>query len=273
MPAIGESRVIPVPNPGVAVPEDLDRLQALDTESLKQELAKSLQVTARELLRLAWIIRTLEDRGEDLSGLRIPLLQHLRRIAYGQCLPETVVRFAAFPMLLQRVASLPLPEQQRLAEGGAVTLVVRREDNTFDLRQADPLKLTRDQIVQVFGPDRVRDQAEQILILEDRAGRPVRRLPAQQGIVRPDPERRGILVNRTFVPHAEVLTALAGLAPEPEKTAEQDQGQESVHTPVYLSRAEHRALKILAAQQGTSMGELIRQAMRAHGLLARDEKE
>jgi hypothetical protein len=74
-----------------------DDLSVLSTVELRQELIKSLGITADNLVRLAWIVRLLEEKGEDLSDLKLGLLTHLRKIAYGQVLPELVVRFASSP--------------------------------------------------------------------------------------------------------------------------------------------------------------------------------
>src|SRR5271157_1277362 len=101
-------------------------LARLETIQLRQELTQSLHVTAAHLRRLAIIVRLLEERGEDLTDLRIGLLPYLRQIALGQILPEVIVRFAESPWMIRLVGSLPLPDQKRLSDGDRVTLVVPR---------------------------------------------------------------------------------------------------------------------------------------------------
>jgi hypothetical protein len=48
-------------------------LGRLDVTQLREELAKSLHVTAAHLRRLAVIVRLLEERGKELADLRIGL--------------------------------------------------------------------------------------------------------------------------------------------------------------------------------------------------------
>jgi hypothetical protein len=93
------------------------QLRELSTEQLRQELIDRLGLTAESLLRTACLVAILEERGEDLSGLKIGLLDHLRKIAQGQLLPEIVVRFAGDGRLIRRIAELPIPDQQRILAG------------------------------------------------------------------------------------------------------------------------------------------------------------
>lgn len=248
----------PLPQP----PADLT---SLGTADLLRELAVQLRHTAESMMRLAWIVRILEERGEDLSGLRLPLINHLRRIAHGQVLPELVVRFAAQPGLLNRVALLPMPDQQRLAAGDSVKLVVLRETadgrRETDHRLVDPSKLTQDQIWQVFGQDRIRSEAEQVLYLEDKTMRPTTS-PQPRGRVRPDVSRGGLIVNRSFVSRGEIIHALAGLRGE-----SADAGELEASLLVQLTAEEHRKIKVAAAQSDTTMAALARDALRAAGLI------
>lgn len=240
-------------------------LIVLGTADLLRELTVQLRHTAEAMMRLAWIVRILEDRGEDLSGLRLPLINHLRRIAYGQVLPELVVRFAAQPALLTRVSMLPMPDQQRLASGESVRLVVFREApdgrRVTDHRLVDPSKLTQDQIWQVFGQDRIRSESEQVLYLEERSMRPAT-TPPPRGKVRPDRQRGGLIVNRTYIPKGEIVEALASLREESD-----DASHPEASFVVQVTVEEHRRLKIAAAQGDTTMAALVRNALRMAGLI------
>ena len=242
---------------------ELKKLNDLPTDRLKDELGKSLQLTSNHLVRLATIVRVLEERGEDLSELRIGLLGYLRRIAYGQVLPEVVVRYAEFPLLIQRIAALPLPEQQRLGAGEPVKVMVAKDDH----RLVDPLKMTRDQVGQVFARDHIRDEAEQLQLLQERTGRQrERKLPARRR-VRADLERGGIVIGRVYADAGDVLAALGELKGMPKEGG----NDETVQRPVSLSDAEWRRLKVLAVKSGTSMSALVRRALWTAGLLAEEE--
>ena len=257
------SDIIPVNPTATFVPE----LKAKTTEHLKQLLAEQLSLTVQSLVKLAWIVRILEERGEDLSDLRVGLLNYLRLIAYGQVLPEVVVRFAANPMVIQKISALPEPDQRRLAAGEPVRLIVLGPDGQgFTHRMLDPLRLSRDQVAQVFGKAHLRPDSEQIAMLEDRRSKPVAtaRDPAR-GKARADRQRGGLVVNRTFVPHAAVVSALADLKSEGEGDTPGMDERENIVVP--LTPEEHRRLRITAAQGSTTMTDLVRNALRSAGLI------
>lgn len=242
-------------------------LAEMTTEQLRGELARSLELTAAHLVRLALIVRTLEDRGEDLAGLRIHMLPYLRQIAYGQVLPEIVVRFAESPLLIRSISTLPIPDQRSIAEGRPVPMAIRKDDGSVDHRLVDPAYLRREQVAQVFARDRIRPIEEQIVLLEAR-GKPREPKPATKGgAVRPDRERGGIVVGRTFVPLSDVVSALAELREAAD--VDVDAGEEGTRkvVPVYLTERQHDRLAQLALDGRTKMAPLVRRALVAYGLI------
>lgn len=214
---------------------------------------------------MAAIVRELEDRGEDLSQLRLGMTRYLRKIAYGQVSPEVVVRFGEYPLLVDRVAALPTPDQQKLCSGEPVRLMLLTERGT-DHRMVDPLALNRHQIAQIFDRDRIRTDAEQVAWIEGRAPRlqQDRKRPKKQR-VRADADRGGIIVGRAFATLDEVLHALAELKYADYETDREEEEQSA--TPVYLTAAEKQQLKIRAARSNASMADLIRRAMVTCGLI------
>lgn len=244
----------------------LDDLRALSTESLRAELARQMAHTAQHLVRLACIVRVLEDRGEDLRGLVVPLLDHLRRIAYGQVLPEVVVRFADQPLLLAAVASLPIPDQRPLAAGEPLRLLVpvpEEQGGGWTHRLVPPARLGKAGIAQVFDRGRLRSDGEQRDWLAQKAREAAARAPRapRRGKARADRDRGEVVVGRSRAPLADVLAALADLRPAGEE------GDRTEQVVVPLTEAEHRHLKVTAAQGDTTMTELVRRALRAGGLL------
>ena len=245
------------------LPEELSNLATLDNAGLREELSRSIRMTAAHLLRLAWIVRLLEERGEDLADLRLGLITYLRRIAYGQVLPEVVVRFAESPLMVQTIAQLPAPDQARIAAGDPVTLMVRRPDGTFDRRLADPLRMRRDQAWQVFAKGRIRDEGEQILYLEDREKGTVRTSKrAANSAIQPDPARGGLIVGKRFVPSGLVVSALA------EMGGDLSDDPPEIALGIKLTEAEHVALKNAATRAGISMNVLVRRSLLVSGLFA-----
>lgn len=241
------------------VDAELERLGGLTTDELRGELAGQLRLTASHLVRLAAIVRLLEDRGEDLSDLRIGLLQYLRRIAHGQVVPEVVVRFAEYPSLIQRISGMPLPDQIRLASGDPVRLM----DASGEHRLMDPLAMTRDQVAQAFARDHIRDDAEQIALITGRVARPGRE--PRRGQCRPDATRGGIVVRRTFVPLGDALEALAKLRGMADEYVTDD--DEPAMLTIKITAAEQQLLKVLAAQSNCTMTDLVRRALYAAGVL------
>ncbi|WP_375592118.1 hypothetical protein [Chitiniphilus eburneus] len=93
-------------------------LSSMSTQQLRTELAKILQVSAKQLIYMAAVWAELERRGEDLTDLRRGLGQYLPMIAAGALDAEAVVRHAGNTTLLKALATLPVPEQRRLLADG-----------------------------------------------------------------------------------------------------------------------------------------------------------
>jgi hypothetical protein len=241
----------------------------LTVEELRRELARSLRMTAESLVRLALIVRSLETRGEDLSELKIGLLPYLRQIAYGQVLPEVVVRYAERPMLVRSIAALPWPDQERLSNGAKVALAVRCPDGTLDHRMVDPLYMDRAQVQQVFARGRIRPPEEQLVALE--ANRtPRAKAPAAEAIddIRIDRGRNGLIVGRKFVPLATIVEALALLRDRDGSGADIDEESSEYTTlSIRVDAVQHERIRRAAYEGNTKVATLVRRALVAYGLI------
>lgn len=143
---------------------------ALPTEKLREILTVCLRNQADNLVTMARAVKALEDRGEDLSPLRIALLPKLRLIACGQLLPEVLTR--GWPYRLVRfVTRLPLDEQRRFVDGDPLKVAVYAPDGKevthrlveiLDLERPEQADLRK----QVYADDHVRTLAEQALVLD-----------------------------------------------------------------------------------------------------------
>ncbi len=244
--------------------QELDNLRALSTEDLRRELARSLRMTAESLVRLALIVRSLEERGDDLSDLKIGLMPYLRQIAYGQVLPEVVMRYAEQPMLVRAISALPFPDQEHLSNGGKVAMALRHDDGSLDHRLVDPLYMDRKQVRLVFARGRIRPPEEQIVLIES-GPRPAPKLPPTESLggIKIDYKRRGLVIGRRFASAATVTMALAKLA----APTDDDDVERTKSVPVPLTDAEHRRLKTRSAETDIAMTDLIRRALRASGLI------
>lgn len=185
-------------------------LSAMSTRELREELLNGLRVTASCLSRLAMVVKELEGRGDDLSDLKIAMLTYLRLIASGQLLPEAVVRFVQSPRLMAIVASLTIKDQRALSEGKPVPLVVYGPTGDTTHRMVDPLNLVTPQIAQVFARGKIRTEAEQLVILDQRRTE-AKRKPAKVGQLRLDRERGGVTVGKRFIPLIDLVAAVQEL--------------------------------------------------------------
>jgi hypothetical protein len=251
---------------GLAIncPSDLFRMSR---EELRAELAHSLDRTASELVRLAWIVRLLEERGEDLTDLKLDLVPYLRLIAYGQLSPGLVVRYGHSGALMKVARSLPMPDQDRLARGERVPMVVRKPDGGFDQQMADPALMSPRQIAQVFAAGRVRSTEEQILVLRDQPAKPAKRKKETVGRITITPVGDGIIVKGTFIPKSDLVEALAMMARPDESDDEPDDSPGRKPVVVQLTEQQHARLKDAADRGSTKMATLARRALAAYDLI------
>ena len=192
----------------ITLPE-IASLRKLDVDDLKKELVKELGVSVSHLIRLASIVRVLEEKGENLTELRLGMLTHLRRIAYGQLLPETVVALQTSPMLLTRVASLPLPDQKQIVEQGYVEVA---EPDIEQSRRVPLLSLARNEIMQVFGKDEIRDLDAQRNYLRNHQPRRRQARQVDSRGIQVDRKAGGIRVGGVLISRRELARYLADLS-------------------------------------------------------------
>ncbi len=186
-------------------------LKAMSTDDLKGALLECLRITARALRDAAFIVHELEERGEDLDALKMSWMKWLRLIAHGQVSADAVARFAGKVTLLDAVGGLPLPDQDRLAGGEPVRLLVYTTDGKPTHRMADPRDLTPDQIRQVFDKRCIRNEAAQALYLDDKRQKAARAVPSAVGELKIDRERSGVMHGRKFIPLADLVAAVKAL--------------------------------------------------------------
>lgn len=153
-------------------------LSRVATEDLRRELAQAIGITAKTLGYLAHIWRELESRGEDLSDLRTGLMAYLPLIADGRLEPELVVRCAGQAMLLKAASEIPLPEQRRLLDEGAVVAEIDHDGEIVEVRR--PLEhLSSADTRRLFSGTTLRTPQEQARLL--RRIRPMR--TASRGVI------------------------------------------------------------------------------------------
>jgi hypothetical protein len=168
-----------------------------------------------------------------------------------------LARFCERREILNLVCQLPSPDQQRLADGGSITVVVRQDD-VLTTRQMDPIDVPRRLIPQIFARGSIRTEAQQIAFLE---GSSVSRVPskAKSSIVL-DKKSRSFRVGRHSLMAEDLFSALSQLNDAPTLGAE--------CSSVSLDANVVKFLRIQAAKRGTSIKDLIAKACNCCGLLS-----
>lgn len=191
----------------ITLPE-IDNFRKMDVDSLKKELVNQMGVSVTHLVRLASIVRVLEEKGENLAALRLGMLNRLRQIAYGQLLPDVVVALQASPLLLTRVATLPLPDQKQIVEQGYVEVA---ETDLEQSRRVPLLALARNEIMQVFGKDEIRGLDAQRNYLRTHQPRRAQAQQVDAEGIRVDRKAGGIRVGGVLISRRDLARYLAEL--------------------------------------------------------------
>jgi len=139
--------------------------RSMSIEERLSKLADLNHYAAAALLEQGKIVRSLLDDGYDSEDLRskVPLLDILLRVGWGQTLPELVLAYRFDRRLLMKVSALPIPTQKQLIDNTPLAVCEPKADGDgYAHRLVPPLKMTGAQLRQVFADDHIRDPAEQI---------------------------------------------------------------------------------------------------------------
>lgn len=170
-------------------------LATMTAEQRRATLAQTLGDLAGNMIRLAAVVRAMEEAGDDLADVaHLAVIRYARRIAYGQLLPAAVNEFGGTPLLLGRVAALPMPDQERVTAGESLPVMILTADGHTDKRMVPPLKMSRSEIMQVFASDHLRDEGEQVSWLRERAPAKLEKSEWVRPKVKLARTRRGIVV-------------------------------------------------------------------------------
>ena len=143
----------------------VEEYEGKTAEQLRKALASLVVVCAETFARMSAIVQVADEQGvtEEL-GLQGYQITALRRIGRGEVLPAAYAQFGGTP--LERHLRILSPAVQRgLCDGGTVP-VYSFDAGKVERREVQPLKLTDFERRQVFGPDGIRDAAEQRSWLE-----------------------------------------------------------------------------------------------------------
>ncbi|MDR2128079.1 MAG: hypothetical protein LBP52_03295 [Burkholderiaceae bacterium] len=232
-----------------------EELRNLSTQDLRGKLAQSLTFTAKHLVGLAMIWAELERRGEYLDDLKIGLAVYLPQIAAGKLDADAVIRFAGQPTILKSIAGLPINEQREIANGKPLEVLTITPSGVFEPVALPAYSLTAAQARQVFTGERIRSAEQQkALLVSATTKHSLRTLPGNGKRVRYDPQRDLIFIGRSSASIGEVVAALTEGADLMAGAAIKG---ETKNFPIKITEAQHRMLKVRAAEAGLSTHEFL----------------
>jgi len=146
------------------------------TEEILAFARDAVARAAQGLLDLAFSIRRMEEIGGDVDELRAMargrLLAVLRRVAFGQIIPELAARYYLQPHLTLILGNLPIPDQVKAARGEGFEVAVRDSNGGWTKQKMAVEEIAEkgtSLIHQVFAGDRLRTFGEQRAYLSRKA--------------------------------------------------------------------------------------------------------
>lgn len=163
---------------------------ALGDQRLRSEFEGLVVGTVENIRRMAVLVRLLEERHVDMDDIKGPWLDDIRRVAYGQLVPELIVLGMKSRSVLRQAKSLPVPDQMKIAKDEPLPVVVPRP-NGPEPRFIKPSQMEDWQLRQVIAPGRIRSEKEQVDYLDRPNNRP--RKPPEPIIV--DKKNRCLIIS------------------------------------------------------------------------------
>lgn len=177
-----------------------------DSEWLLNQLKESLSITVNHVIKVAALLRRLDENGVDID-IEFSLIPMLRKVAYGQVLPELIVTLQGDNQLLAKAVTLSIPEQRAIARNLPVQVMISGGGH----RKVPPLSLTRRELRQVIGRGKIRTPAEQIGWLNDEREKNAAKQGVSENEIKVDRKRKGIIVNGAFISSMDMVRFLGDL--------------------------------------------------------------
>jgi hypothetical protein len=187
-----------------------DVMQSSDGSWLLAELQKSFDTSVKHIVRMAAIVRRLDELGVAIE-MESSVLPYLRKIAHGNLSPDLFVTMQGHKSMLNIASTLPAPVQQQIAKNEPIKVM----STNGDFRMVPPLSMTTKEVSQVFAFGRIRDEAEQVGYLRGKMQEKATTDQAcEEDAVKIDRKRRGIVVGKTFISFIELEHFYKALAPK-----------------------------------------------------------
>jgi hypothetical protein len=169
-------------------------------------MRRCLAITVGTVLKIAAIVKRLEELNFNLRELNVPNLEFFRKVSQGAVVPEVYVNFIGMPAIMRKIASLPVGDQKKITDGKKLKVMLRAGD--FVMVSAE--EMTNAQSKQVFASDHIRNDSEQAAWLIERDQHAETVTPSDPIMV--DRKRNGIVVGELFISARELATFLGRLA-------------------------------------------------------------
>lgn len=187
-----------------------DVMQSSDGSWLLAELQKSFDTSVKHIVRMAAIVRRLDELGVAIE-MESSVLPYLRKIAHGNLSPDLFVTMQGHKSMLNIASTLPAPVQQQIAKNEPIKVM----QTNGDFRMVPPLSMTTKEVSQVFAFGRIRDEAEQVGYLRGKMQeKATTDHVCEEDAVKIDRKRRGIVVGKTFISFIELEHFYKALAPK-----------------------------------------------------------
>lgn len=157
--------------------QTVDRLTTQTTAELAKTFAQFTVDLVDRVIGMAAIVYLYDQREADTKALSLNGrdLAYLRRIAYGQMLPELMVDEKLCLSAKRAASRLPIPDQRKIVEGKPFAVVTFNEGEWNTERQLRPGEWTPEQARQVISYEgQIRTLAQQRTYIEERQSREAR---------------------------------------------------------------------------------------------------
>ncbi len=177
-----------------------------------QRLCDALRCRSAAILHnvaeIAAIVRRLDELGADVT-IDDAMLPYYRLIGHGQLSAKCFSALCGEPALLEKVRQLPMPLQEKIADGEPLKVM----QAGGDCRMVRPIDMTTNERKQVFRGKRLRTDAEQIGYFRERAeSQRAKAAVSEPNDITVDRKRKGIVVNGRFLSVSELANFVATLS-------------------------------------------------------------
>lgn len=182
-----------------------------------ERLAALIQRTAADLVAMAQIVHEIDEEGLDpnevLAVLKLgpDFIGNLRLIHEKRLDAKFFTVCGHKKKLIAAMSRLSSVDSGRIVEEKSVAVVVYDHKGNRDLRNVPLEDLNDDQIRQVFAGNHLRTEGEQHRYLDHEAKEKQEAIPSFVGVLRMDEEKDGVWHGRTFIPRADLKTAIREL--------------------------------------------------------------